>query len=481
MGSQRENEAMAGLLRQKLTGEASAGSACLEPETLAAYFEHSLEVSEARACDLHLSRCARCREQLVALARAAEAEETRAGESSPRAAWLLDWRWLTAAAGAMALATIWLVHERGMVAPIKPSANLPTVAMNRAEPKPQASAPAYDAKQAPSQASSRDEALAKESAGLRKAAPVMAKKGLPLPATSESVTVLGPTPPTASPSRRQESDTAANQVATTSGNEQLKQSVLNAQRARAASAGHGVSNQQVQTSQAVMGTAQGQSELSSQRQAKPAQVGGAQYGVGVGAGNGGAPAKAQAKTLAAAAPTSAAEASESPAESNAKASLDAAADKVAKDMKASSAPLRRTDNEGMQLEERSAEKVINTPNPVVKWRITSSGFIEHTDDSGATWNGQQVDASGGLRAGSAPDEKTCWVVGLQGRVFLTKDGQHWRKIVPPASVDLLSVSASDASTATVTTVDGSRFVTRNSGKKWKPEDKADAANPQQQP
>ena len=208
MGSQRENEAMAGLLRQRLAGEANAGSACLEPETLAAYFEHALEASEAKECNLHLSKCARCREQLVRLARSAQAGEGRAHES-PRSTWLFDWRWLTAAAGAMALATLWFVHERGAVTPIKSPANLPAVAMNRAEPKPEAGvggALGKDAKQAPAQALSREAASAKESSGLRKAAPLAAKKRPPAPPISESVTALGPPPASALQSRQTESD-----------------------------------------------------------------------------------------------------------------------------------------------------------------------------------------------------------------------------------------------------------------------------------
>jgi len=137
------------------------------------------------------------------------------------------------------------------------------------------------------------------------------------------------------------------------------------------------------------------------------------------------------------------------------------------------ARLRKDSRAALQvLEERSSEKVIDTPAPTVKWRIAASGFVERSEDGGATWKGQEVDATATLLAGSAPDEKTCWVVGRGGLVLVTKDGRIWKKIPPPASADIVTVSAEDASSATVTTADGRRFSTHNSGKKWKLETKS---------
>ena len=51
MGSQKESEAVAGLLRRSLARGTNVDSACLEPEILAAYFEHALEASKAEACE----------------------------------------------------------------------------------------------------------------------------------------------------------------------------------------------------------------------------------------------------------------------------------------------------------------------------------------------------------------------------------------------------------------------------------------------
>jgi hypothetical protein len=120
------------------------------------------------------------------------------------------------------------------------------------------------------------------------------------------------------------------------------------------------------------------------------------------------------------------------------------------------------------LEQRTNVIVISTPNPSVKWRITKPSFIERTEDGGATWFGEEVDANGSLLAASAPDAKTCWVVGRQGAVYVTKDAQTWKKTAAPTDADLVAVAGRNGSSAIVTSADGRRFSTRDGGKKWKP-------------
>jgi photosystem II stability/assembly factor-like uncharacterized protein len=118
------------------------------------------------------------------------------------------------------------------------------------------------------------------------------------------------------------------------------------------------------------------------------------------------------------------------------------------------------------LAQRSSAKVIDTPDPNVKWRITSGRFVERSLDRGATWNGQEVTTTGELLAGSAPNAKTCWVVGRDGLVYVTKDAQRWEEATPPVSADLVAVSAKNASSAIVTAADGRQFSTRDGGRKW---------------
>jgi hypothetical protein len=109
---------------------------------------------------------------------------------------------------------------------------------------------------------------------------------------------------------------------------------------------------------------------------------------------------------------------------------------------------------------------IPTPDKNVIYRIVGAGFVELTTDGGATWQGQLVSQKADFTAGSAPTPKICWLVGRGGALFRTSDGSNWKKIRPPASVDLMGVNATDASTVTVTAADGQKYSTDNAGKIW---------------
>ena len=62
------------------------------------------------------------------------------------------------------------------------------------------------------------------------------------------------------------------------------------------------------------------------------------------------------------------------------------------------------------IEERSTDIAVRTPDPQVRYRLKSGGFISRTTDGGATWNGQLVSPNAALAAGSAPSPTVCWVV-----------------------------------------------------------------------
>jgi len=124
---------------------------------------------------------------------------------------------------------------------------------------------------------------------------------------------------------------------------------------------------------------------------------------------------------------------------------------------------------GVLFEERSLDIAVATPDPAVRYRLVSGGFVSRTTDGGATWNGQLVSANVKLTAGSAPSAKVCWVVGNHGTIYLTTDGAtSWKKIHAPAKVDFAAVTAKDASSTTVTSADGKKFSTANGGKNWQP-------------
>lgn len=116
----------------------------------------------------------------------------------------------------------------------------------------------------------------------------------------------------------------------------------------------------------------------------------------------------------------------------------------------------------------ATSNIIHAPDPRILWRIASGGFVERSEDVGATWKGQMPDENAHLVAGSAPGAKICWLVGDDGVILLTRDASNWQTIQPPVRADLVAVSAQDASSAMVTTADGRKFTTTNRGKSWAP-------------
>jgi hypothetical protein len=103
--------------------------------------------------------------------------------------------------------------------------------------------------------------------------------------------------------------------------------------------------------------------------------------------------------------------------------------------------------------------------PESKWRIVN-GAVEHTEDGGVTWQPQALGVDVPVRAGAAPAARVCWLAGDRGLVLLTTDGARWRRIAFPDTVDLVSILATDASHATVTTATGLRFSTADGGQTW---------------
>src|ERR1700686_5182881 len=93
MAPPETGKGMDGLPRRNLARGADSAVVCPDSDILAAYFERSLDVDETERHELHFSQCARCREQLAALARASAPAGAGAGSSpatSPRL-WFWDW------------------------------------------------------------------------------------------------------------------------------------------------------------------------------------------------------------------------------------------------------------------------------------------------------------------------------------------------------------------------------------------------------
>ncbi len=92
MAPHEEDKAMDGLLRRNLARDADQALVCPEPEVLAAYFERSLDADETETYELHFSQCARCREQLAAMARAGAPVGSGRGWGSGEFALGVAWR-----------------------------------------------------------------------------------------------------------------------------------------------------------------------------------------------------------------------------------------------------------------------------------------------------------------------------------------------------------------------------------------------------
>lgn len=106
---------------------------------------------------------------------------------------------------------------------------------------------------------------------------------------------------------------------------------------------------------------------------------------------------------------------------------------------------------------------IESPNPLVRWRIVPQA-VERSTDAGGTWTSQITGTA--LTAGDAPAPSVCWLVGPDGLVLLTIDGENWQERRLPEPVDLVSVDADNARQATVTAADGRRFATTDGGATW---------------
>jgi hypothetical protein len=110
---------------------------------------------------------------------------------------------------------------------------------------------------------------------------------------------------------------------------------------------------------------------------------------------------------------------------------------------------------------------IVSPDPAVRWRILGAA-VQHSSNGGSTWETVPVGVTVELTSGAAPAATVCWLVGRNGVVLLTTDGQTWRRLSFPEITDLAAVRAVDAGghVASVSTTDGRTFVTTDAGDTW---------------
>jgi photosystem II stability/assembly factor-like uncharacterized protein len=121
---------------------------------------------------------------------------------------------------------------------------------------------------------------------------------------------------------------------------------------------------------------------------------------------------------------------------------------------------------GVLTDQVGLDLTIRTPNPSVLWRIRPPAIIERSTDGGTSWEVQVTEAASELLAGSAVSDLVCWVAGRGGVVMRTADGMRWERVAAPTATDLVTVVASDATTAIVSAATGERYQTTDGGRTW---------------
>ena len=114
----------------------------------------------------------------------------------------------------------------------------------------------------------------------------------------------------------------------------------------------------------------------------------------------------------------------------------------------------------------AAPLVIPSPDPMVRWRVTLQGSVERSVDGGITWTLQDAGVRVTVHAGKSPARDVVWLVGSDGVVLISVDGQNWQRRSVGEPVALVDVNPTDGLTATVTASDGRKFVTRDGGVTW---------------
>jgi hypothetical protein len=425
MASRDRDSSAAGLLRRSLAhpaGPQGAGTDCPAPDILAAYYERSLDAAEAARCDLHFSQCARCREQLIALARADEfAAREETSERKAGWVWLFDWRWLAPAAAVLAIVIVWAARHPAPTRTAEQRTTPPLVAMSQPQEPPAVARPRESLPEAevavarPSRAAESSERKTPNSyLGTTRSTQL---RQLPAPAAGKE---------------------PAKNLPLAANNEQLG-TFAKAERAppKQAAAREVMAGAAEPNATAIAPRAAASSAPPPPPPAPPPHA---------------------ADQMIAAEPVAAPKAARSETVQTTQAAVSATTGRLT----ASGA------NTSLEtVEERSAEKLLRTPDPNVLWRITRGGFLERSIDAGATWQGQAPDSNARLIAGSAPAAQICWLVGRNGIILLTTDGKKWRTISPPARVDFVDVAAQSASSATLVAADGRKFSTTDGGKHWK--------------
>lgn len=109
---------------------------------------------------------------------------------------------------------------------------------------------------------------------------------------------------------------------------------------------------------------------------------------------------------------------------------------------------------------------IVSPDPSSRWRVVTTG-LERSEDGGGSWIPIRAASDEAITGGIAVTRNICWLIGRAGLVLVSVDGVTFARVNLPERVDLTAVSATDARSAVITTNDGRRFRTDDSGRTWR--------------
>ena len=445
-GEKEFEETLARHLRRQ--AQDGGAMACPDAEMLAAFQERALAPGESNSCREHIAGCARCREIVAALEKTAGLPAA-APEKRKR---IVYWGWLAPAGALAAVLLLWVavrekrpavdrsavarevdrsVVARGVVAAPQPA----IVAENRSAPSPGGAGVRNEAKPAAKQALPQK----KEERSYGYVASVPASR------VPEADKKVGRSAVTGEVDRSAVTGGAAS--GTVTGGEMRLGAPTDALRDKAAAPAEG---------------RQSENSLEKSRAMKPAP----------------APARAQAaepeapQIAAPAAPPAGADTSShvTAERSTAQKQKSAAAGMAAPApgvLAESDSGFRRKDSLPLADAVGGSKRIIAAPGGQVQWSVGPGGAILRSTDRGKSWVKQASGVSVELLAGAAASASACWVVGRQGTVLLTTDGEHWTKLAPPTTADLTGVSARDARTVAVWGAAGGwRYVTADAGRTW---------------
>jgi photosystem II stability/assembly factor-like uncharacterized protein len=119
-----------------------------------------------------------------------------------------------------------------------------------------------------------------------------------------------------------------------------------------------------------------------------------------------------------------------------------------------------------------AERAVSQRSLLSRWTISSDGQLQHSVDSGQTWQPVVVAEKATFRALSAngPD---IWVGGAAGLLYHSSDaGAHWTQVKPTAAdasltADIAAIEFTDLRRGKITTSAGEAWITDDAGQSWR--------------